>query len=77
MSAASLGSTVHALARQEDRQLTDMTYPELGCTGMRPSSVVIEHGERSAPASCAARLLTIEMLQPGYRAPSSVGWQFG
>lgn len=77
MSAASLGSTVHALARQEGRQLTSMTYPELSYAGMRPSSVVIKLGERSAPASCATRLLTAEMLQPGCRAPSSVGWQFG
>ncbi|KAL7241045.1 hypothetical protein ACSBR2_006631 [Camellia fascicularis] len=77
MSAASLGSTVHALARQEDRQLTNMTYPELGCTGMRPSLVVIELGERSTPASCTARPLTAEMLQPGCRAPCSMGWQFG
>ncbi|KAL7205040.1 hypothetical protein ACSBR2_018043 [Camellia fascicularis] len=77
MPVASLGSTVHVLARQEGRQLTSMTYPELGCAGMRPSSVVIELGERSAPASCAAQPLTAEMLQPGCRAPSSVGWQFG
>ncbi|KAF5932381.1 hypothetical protein HYC85_028552 [Camellia sinensis] len=54
-----------------------MNCPELGYAGMQTSSVLIEHGKRSPLASCTARLLIAEKIQPGCRAPSRVGWQFG
>ncbi|KAL7259305.1 hypothetical protein ACSBR1_005236 [Camellia fascicularis] len=55
-------STAHELARQEGRRQASVSCPELGYAGMQPSSVLIEHGKRSALASCTARPLIAEKL---------------
>ena len=64
-------------SRQEGLWLTRLTDLQLGFAGVQPSTVGKELGSWSTCACSIARPLTADVVQPGCRAPSRVGWQLG